>query len=59
MGSGTSWVSDASPMRAWHFTADGWSLMLHGDATLMYDDQFGRRGDEQVSAEPHRSSVWP
>src|SRR5690349_17931956 len=36
MGSGTSWLPDASPMRAYHFMSGGWALMLHGDADLYY-----------------------
>lgn len=41
MGSGTSWLPDASAMRAWHFMAGSWMLMVHGDAFLQYDHQDG------------------
>jgi hypothetical protein len=37
-------------MNAWSTTAGGWALMAHGTLNLMYDDQFGRRGDRQVSS---------
>jgi hypothetical protein len=46
--SGTSWVPDASPMHGRHFARGDWSFMLHGFATLVYDDQGGKRGDEDV-----------
>ena len=44
MGSGTAWLPDASAMRAWHFTAGSWMLMVHGDAFLQYDHQGGLAG---------------
>jgi hypothetical protein len=50
MGSGTSWLPDASAMRAWHFTAARWMLMVHGDAFLQYDHQGGPRGDDQLGS---------
>lgn len=50
MGSGTSWLPDASGMRAWHFTAGRWMLMVHGDAFLQYDSQDGPRGDDQIGS---------
>jgi len=50
MGSGTSWLPDASPMRAYHFSAGAWSLMVHGDADLYYDHQGTVRGDDQVGS---------
>src|SRR5689334_9090688 len=50
MGSGTSWLPDASAMRAWHFMAGGWMLMVHGDVFLQYDHQGGPRGDDQVGS---------
>src|SRR5256885_7556543 len=30
MGSGTSWLPDASPMHAAHMVLGDWTLMLHG-----------------------------
>jgi hypothetical protein len=50
MGSGTAWLPDASGMRAWHFSAGSWMLMVHGDAFLQYDHQGGRRGDDQLGS---------
>jgi hypothetical protein len=50
MGSGTAWLPDASGMRAWHFGAGRWMLMVHGDAFLQYDHQGGRRGDDQLGS---------
>ena len=50
MGSGTSWLPDASPMRAYHFMPDRWMLMVHGDADLYYDHQGTERGDDQVGS---------
>jgi hypothetical protein len=50
MGSGTSWLPDAAPMHAVHFKAGSWALMVHGVAFGMYDKQFTRRGDDQVSS---------
>src|SRR6184192_2927245 len=34
MGSGTSWLPDASPMHAAHMVLGDWTLMLHGKALL-------------------------
>jgi hypothetical protein len=50
MGSGTAWLPDASAMRAWHFTAGSWMLMVHGDAFLQYDHQGGPRGANQLGS---------
>ena len=48
LGSGTSWVPDGSPMRAYHWSAGRWSLMLHGDIDLMADNQGSARSDTKV-----------
>ncbi len=50
MGSGTAWLPDASAMRAWHFMAGRWVLMVHGDAFLQYDYQDGQRGADQLGS---------
>jgi hypothetical protein len=50
MGSGTTWLPDASPMRAYHFMRGSWSLMVHGDVDLYYDHQGTGRGDDQVGS---------
>lgn len=48
LGSGTAWLPDASPMRAHHWAAGAWSVMLHGDLDLLYDAQGSARGDTRV-----------
>jgi hypothetical protein len=48
MGSGTSWLPDASPMHAAHVVLGRWTLMLHGKGFLQYDWQGGARGSSQV-----------
>ena len=50
MGSGTSWLPDAAPMNAWHWMAGKWTLMLHGQAFLIYNHQGGPRGDTQLGS---------
>jgi len=50
MGSGTSWLPDATPMHASHMMLGGWELMLHGLAFLQYDDQGSKRGDKQLGS---------
>ena len=48
MGSGTSWLPDASPMHATHVRLGGWTVMLHGEGFLQYDRQGGSRGSDQL-----------
>ena len=48
IGSGTSWVPDASPMYANHQMWHEWTLMTHGAAFGQYDDQGSRRGSSQL-----------
>jgi hypothetical protein len=50
MGSGTAWLPDASAMRAWHFMAGRWMMMLHGDVFVEYDHQGGPRGADQLGS---------
>jgi hypothetical protein len=50
-GSGTSWQPDATPMEGLHFGADGWALMAHGVANVIYDRQTGPRGDTKFFTE--------
>ncbi|HEV8362642.1 MAG TPA: hypothetical protein VGQ52_03930, partial [Gemmatimonadaceae bacterium] len=50
VGSGTAWLPDAAPMRAYDLSAGGWRLMLHGTAFLQYVKQFGTRGQEYVGS---------
>lgn len=53
-GSGTSWLPDASPMMADHFSAGAWDFMFHYRAFVYYDRQNGadhaRRGDDQLGS---------
>src|SRR5712691_8044932 len=48
MGSGTSWLPDASPMHATHVMLGDWSVMRHGVGFLQYDWQGGSRGSHQA-----------
>src|SRR5438876_6908448 len=48
MGSGTSWLPDASPMHAAHYILGRWTLMLHGEGFFQYDRQGGSRGSNQL-----------
>ena len=50
LGSGTSWLPEASPHYGWHVVRDGWSLMVHGVAYAEYDRQLGVRGDDQFGS---------
>lgn len=53
-GSGTGWLTDASPVDAAHFTAGRWDVMLHGTLYGRYtaQDAFedGTRGDDAFDA---------
>src|SRR5438128_3820993 len=48
MGSGTSWLPDASPMHAAHYMIARWTLMLHGKGFFQYGWQGGWRGSNQL-----------
>src|SRR2546428_396728 len=48
MGSGSSWLPDASPMHAAHVVLGDWTLMLHGVGFLQYGRQGGSRGSNQM-----------
>ena len=48
MGSGTSWLPDASPMHAARVMFGDWTLMLHGQGFVQYDRQGGSRGSDQL-----------
>ncbi|HEV8150536.1 MAG TPA: hypothetical protein VGP61_10170 [Gemmatimonadales bacterium] len=52
MGSGTSWVPDASAMRHYHYQkrTGRWMLMGHGLVDLYYDHQATPRGDDQFGS---------
>jgi hypothetical protein len=52
MGSGTSWLPDAAPMRADHIPAGRWLFMLHYLAFATYDHQESQRpidGSAQIN----------
>lgn len=46
--SGTSWQPDATPHSGIHVMQDDWMLMVHGFANVIYGDQGGKRGDNQL-----------
>lgn len=46
--SGTAWQPDSSPMWAIMGKHGAWSTMVHGYATLVYDNQGGPRGDDKT-----------
>ncbi len=48
---GTAWQPDSARHEGWHFMAGPWSLMAHGEATLVYDDQGGPRGSTKTFLE--------
>src|SRR5215831_6530849 len=52
MGSGTSWVPDASAMRHYHYQkqAGRWMLMSHGVIDVYFDHQGTLRGADQVGS---------
>ena len=46
--SGTAWQPDRADHLGIHETRGSWTLMLHGMADVVYDDQGGPRGDEKL-----------
>src|SRR5256886_5894195 len=50
MGSGTTWIPDATPLPSRQGMAGSWFLMVHGFGFLQYDAQAGSRGDEQFGS---------
>ena len=51
--SGTAWMPDSSQHSGLHLTAGDWAVMAHGEATLVYDDQGGRRGRSETVVLSH------
>ncbi len=47
-GSGTAWQPDATPMHAYHSSAAGWQLMLHGLLFAGFNVQGTDRGGEKL-----------
>ena len=50
MGSGTTWIPDATILPSRHFMAGQWMVMLHGFLFAQYDWQGGPRGDDQFGS---------
>src|SRR5439155_19084467 len=46
--SGTGWQPDSTPMFMWHAMARGWTLGLHTNTFVGYDDKTGTRGDDKL-----------
>jgi hypothetical protein len=46
--SGTSWQPDTSQHSGLMATVGAWTLMGHGELSLVYDHQAGRRGDDKL-----------
>ena len=49
--SGTAWQPESTPHMGVHTTWNGWELMTHGFANLVYDRQRGPRGDSRTFSE--------
>lgn len=49
-GSGTSWLPESTPLYASMIMTEDWMLMSHGNFTLRYTDQGGKRGGSKISA---------
>ena len=49
--SGTAWQPDSAGHDGVHFAVGNWSLMAHGNATLVVDDQGGARGGRKTFSE--------
>jgi hypothetical protein len=50
MGSGTTWIPDAVTLPSRHKIFGSWELMAHGFVFGQYDNQSGRRGDDQLGS---------
>ncbi len=49
--SGTAWQPESTPHTGVHTMANGWHLMAHGFANLIYDRQGSSRGDTRTFSE--------
>jgi len=49
--SGTAWQPESTPHTGVHTVANGWNLMTHGFADLIYDRQGGPRGGSKTFSE--------
>src|SRR5688572_11625078 len=50
MGSGTTWIPDAVTLPSRHRNFGPWDVMAHGFVFVQYDNQSGRRGDDQLGS---------
>ena len=50
MGSGTTWIPDAVTLPSRHKMFGAWEVMAHGFVFGQYDNQSGRRGDDQFGS---------
>jgi len=50
MGSGTTWIPDAVTLPSRHKMFGAWDVMAHGFVFGQYDNQSGRRGDDQLGS---------
>jgi hypothetical protein len=48
---GTAWQPDSASHSGLHIMAGPWMVMTHGEATVVYDDQGGPRGDTKTFVE--------
>jgi hypothetical protein len=46
--SGTAWQPESTPMEGFGWASGGWSGMVHGYASLVYDHQIGPRGGSKT-----------
>ena len=51
--SGTAWQPDSSEHDGIHVVIGDWTLMLHGNANVIYNKQGGRRGDDKFYLAGH------
>jgi hypothetical protein len=50
LGSGTSWLPVAAPLRGFHFQASDWRVMVHGSVFAQFVQEFGPRGNYQLGS---------
>src|SRR5215211_6213802 len=50
LGSGTTWIPDAVTLPSRHKMFGAWEVMAHGFVFGQYDNQSGRRGDDQIGS---------
>ncbi|CAN5292707.1 hypothetical protein BH09PSE2_BH09PSE2_12830 [soil metagenome] len=55
--SGTAWQPDSAPHDGLHLSYGEWSVMTHGYAAVVYDNQGGKRGDEKTFVLSHLMGV--